>query len=583
MLGVEGVCSETSNELAFLVFYNGRPLQGSFNVTITNSQGGTVFTQDYTNADPIFEIQGSAGVQPPGVYTITLTVPELEAQNSVEVTCLNVTATPTPPTATPPTQPPPQLTGSGLCTENRTLSFTVTNNGASASQSTGYVVFGPGGQLPAGTIGALNPGQSQTVDFGPQPDGTYSFFTSDGSVTVAVECQEPVICVEPPTAVDENGLPIFTLDPVCADTQLPKTWTPVEPAPAVCVDYAVYHTDVTGDWEIFRLGELPENPTADPNLSQGVGQNVVDVSPSRSPGGDWIVFTSNRDGNWELYIGNVDGTEQRRVTFNNFAVDTGAMWSPLGDRIVFASNRDGNWNLFLLDLATGAETQLTDNLSNEIAPAFTADGQKVVFQSDRDGLWQIYEVNLGTFEQTRLSDGQGNDFDPLPSPNGDLVGFHSIREGLDSRVYVMDSDGANPTPISAAGDDARNLSWSSDQALLAYNSNADGDQDIYVYELATELTRQLTDNTTNDVAPTWLCSAPTILWTSDATSDQVTPAEVDDIYETNALPIDGPAINVRDDASRLTDNEHENRYPQNFPPVEFGSRASQQPPALRGR
>jgi TolB protein len=61
------------------------------------------------------------------------------------------------------------------------------------------------------------------------------------------------------------------------------------------------------------------------------------------------------------------------------------MWSPLGDRIVFASNRDGNWNLFLLDLATGAETRITDTLSNEIAPAFTFDGQKVVFQSDRDG------------------------------------------------------------------------------------------------------------------------------------------------------------------------------------------------------
>jgi Tol biopolymer transport system component len=255
----------------------------------------------------------------------------------------------------------------------------------------------------------------------------------------------------------------------------------------------------------------------------------------------------------------------------------------MGDRIVFASNRDGNWNLFLLDLATGAETRITDNLSNEIAPAFTFDGQKVVFQSDRDGVWQIYEVNLSTLEQTRLSDGEGNDFDPLPSPKGDLVGFHSIREGQDSRVYVMNADGTDPQPVSEAGNDARNLSWSADQMLLAYNSNVDGDQDIYVYELASGETRQLTDNTTNDVAPTWLCDSPTILWTSDATSDQVTPAEVDDIYSTNALPIDGPAINVRDEANRLTNNEHDNRYPQNFPPVEFGSRASQQPPALRGR
>lgn len=459
----------------------------------------------------------------------------------------------------------------------------MTNNGQGASVPTDYVVFGPAGQLPGGTVPALNPGQSLQIDLGPQPDGNYALITTDGVVNVAVRCQEPEECLEPVIELDENGLPVFSLEPVCEDTQLPKTWTPVEVATGVCVDHAVYHTDVTGDWEIFRLGELPDNPTADANLSKGVGTDVVDVSPSRSPGGDWIVFTSNRDGNWELYIANVDGTGQRRVTFNNFAVDTGAMWSPTGERIAFTSNRDGNWNLFLLNLATGAETRVTDNLSNELAPAFTPDGSKLVFQSDRDGLWQIYEVDLATLEQTRLSDGTGNDFDPLPSPNGDLVGFHSIREGLDARVYIMNADGTEAHPISPAGDDARNLSWSSDQTLLAYNSNADGDQDIYVYELATELTRLLTDNTTNDVAPTWLCSAPTILWTSDATSDQVTPAEVDDIYSTNALPIDGPALNVRDEANRLTDNDHQNRYPQNFPPVEFGSRESQQPPALRGR
>jgi Tol biopolymer transport system component len=399
-----------------------------------------------------------------------------------------------------------------------------------------------------------------------------------------VTCQEqPPQCVEPVTEVDENGLPIYSLAPVCADTQLPKTWTPVEPAPAVCVDYAVYHTDVTGDWEIFRLGDLASDPGADANLSKGVGPNVVDVSPSRLPGGDWIVFTSNRDGNWELYIGKMDGTEQRRVTFNNFAVDTGAMWSPLGDKIVFTSNRDGNWNLYLLDLATGAETRLTDNPSNEIAAAFTFDGTKVVFQSDRDGLWQIYEVDLGTLEQTRLSDGLGNDFDPLPGPNGNLIGFHSVRDGEEARIYVMNADGSDVRAISEPGIDARNLSLSSDQSLLAFNSNADGDEDIYVYEFATRQIRKLTDNTTNDVAPTWLCDAPTIIWTSNATSDQVTPAEVDDIYEANALPIDAPAINVADEAARLTNNEHDNRYPQNFPPLEFGSRASQQPPALRGR
>jgi Tol biopolymer transport system component len=532
------------------------------------------------------------GSVPPGTYMITVSYRNETTAAETTVVCNEPTATPTntatPPantlTPTPPVVIPPQITGSGLCTPEGLLQFTVTNTGSVPSLPTSYQVFGPNGQLPSGNIPALQPNESVNVPFGQQPDGTYSFFTTDGLVTVAVECQTPVICVEPEVELDENGLPVFNTDPVCADTQLPKTWTPVEIGGATCPDYAVYHTDVTLDWEIFRLGELPGNPGAEANLSQGIGPNVVDVSPARSPDAEWIAFTSNRDGNWELYIGKIDGTEQRRVTFNNFAVDTAPMWSPSGDSIAFQSNRDGNWNIYLLNLATGAETQVTDNLSNEISPVFSPDGTKIAFQSDRDGLWQIYEVTVATGEQVRLSDGTANDFSPLYNGQNTRIAFQTLRgAGGTAMVYLMNVDGSNLLPVSEAAMDARNLSWSGDGALLAYNSDADGDQDIYVYEVATALTRKLTDNTTNDVAPTWLCEAPTIIWTSNATADQVTPAEVDDIYQSVAVPIDAPAINVSEEASRLTDNEANNRYPQNYPPVEFGSRDSQQPPELRGR
>ena len=87
---------------------------------------------------------------------------------------------------------------------------------------------------------------------------------------------------------------------------------PIEVGAAICPDWLVYHTNMTGDWEVFRLGELPDEPDAEANLSQGVGERVVDVSPARSPDAEWIAFASNRDGNWELYIGRTNGTEQRR-------------------------------------------------------------------------------------------------------------------------------------------------------------------------------------------------------------------------------------------------------------------------------
>ena len=53
-----------------------------------------------------------------------------------------------------------------------------------------------------------------------------------------------------------------------------------------------------------------------------------------------IAFSSNRDGNWEIYLMNPDGSQQKRLTQNS-ARDFSPVWSPDGEQILFVSNRDG--------------------------------------------------------------------------------------------------------------------------------------------------------------------------------------------------------------------------------------------------
>ena len=57
-----------------------------------------------------------------------------------------------------------------------------------------------------------------------------------------------------------------------------------------------------------------------------------------------IAFVSNRDGNWEIYVMNTDGGNQRNLT-NNPAADLAPSWSPDGKRIVFQSDRGGPVNV----------------------------------------------------------------------------------------------------------------------------------------------------------------------------------------------------------------------------------------------
>ena len=64
-----------------------------------------------------------------------------------------------------------------------------------------------------------------------------------------------------------------------------------------------------------------------------------DYSPSWSPDGSKIAFSSSRDGNYEIYVMDADGSNQTNLT-NNSANDSGPSWSPDGSKIAFSSSRD---------------------------------------------------------------------------------------------------------------------------------------------------------------------------------------------------------------------------------------------------
>jgi Tol biopolymer transport system component/protocatechuate 3,4-dioxygenase beta subunit len=349
-----------------------------------------------------------------------------------------------------------------------------------------------------------------------------------------------------------------------------EPWEALPVCPQLCVQWSLYHTNQTGDWEVFRLGDLGNGLSGDANLSQGKGEDVTDLAPTRSPNAQWIAFSSNRDGNWEIYLGKADGSEQRRVTRNTIAIDTDPVWGP-GNLVAFESTRDGNWELYLVDMATGVQQRLTDNTATDINAFWSPDGSKLLFQSDRSGQWQLYELDLATGFTRRLSDGQGQDFDPQYSTTGDRILFRSIRgDSPKSVLHLSDADGRQVTPVSDPNADAMNAAWSPDSSLIAYQSDLDGDLDIYIYQVSSGETRLLTDNDLPDYAPSWLCGSTEVLFTSEVTGNP-------DIFQAQTLPISAPAILVEEAAEQLTTSASEDIYPQNTPTEENASQEGRLP------
>ncbi len=109
----------------------------------------------------------------------------------------------------------------------------------------------------------------------------------------------------------------------------------------------------------------------------------TDYDPAWSPDGASIVFTSDREGNADLYRVQLDGTGLERLTDNPSYDDQGA-FSPDGKQLAFVTTRAGGTaDIWILDLATRHARPLTSGPGGDFRPAWSPDGKWIAFASDR--------------------------------------------------------------------------------------------------------------------------------------------------------------------------------------------------------
>lgn len=88
-------------------------------------------------------------------------------------------------------------------------------------------------------------------------------------------------------------------------------------------------------------------------------------------------------------------------------------FSPDGTKVVYSLHRRDAWDLQLVDLATGARRDLTNDAAQDLEPAFSPDGARVLFSSDRTGIFDIYELDLATGDVVRRTRVLGGAFEPV--------------------------------------------------------------------------------------------------------------------------------------------------------------------------
>jgi TolB protein len=185
-----------------------------------------------------------------------------------------------------------------------------------------------------------------------------------------------------------------------------------------------------------------ENPTK--------GRTESNMQAAFSPDGTRLAFVSNRDGNNEIYVMNVDGSGVRRLT-NHPAADAVPTWSPTGAQIAFTSDRGGTPQVYVMSAADGSSLRKISSESwADRASWSPAPYNEIAFAAQSGPGYDIKVFDLSTGETRRLTFGEGSNESPAYSPNGRHIAFMSTRKG-NSQIFTMTRDGRDVRQVTTTG------------------------------------------------------------------------------------------------------------------------------------
>jgi hypothetical protein len=248
---------------------------------------------------------------------------------------------------------------------------------------------------------------------------------------------------------DGTGIEQLTDDPA---PEYDPAWSP----DGTKIAFAREHVDDSGDQG--SMGIYVMNAAGSDVKRITTGEGVHDRSPTWSPDGSMIAFSSNRKGFSDIWVVNADGTGLRQLTdLSEKGVDYASLptWSPDGSVIAFRrsplepSGELEPQGIWLVDVGSGELVQLTEGPILDEPASWSPDGRHLAFsrkiRTETAVYTEVYVANLDDGREISLTRGG----DPAWSPDGTRIAF-SGGHPRELGIYLMDADGSNvvrvPTP-----------------------------------------------------------------------------------------------------------------------------------------
>jgi TolB protein len=274
---------------------------------------------------------------------------------------------------------------------------------------------------------------------------------------------------------------------------------------------------------------IPINGTADEGIAVDPSRNLVYVT-----GGDADLVTVIQDTmTYDLAYTSIQTTEgdpvgaivvsddsgRHLTTLTNPALVSAGqpLWRPDGRTLLYAAHSSSDPadapDIWQMETGGANQVNLTNSPEEDTMPVWSPDGSRIAWRRD----FQIWVMDANGENKSQLTpDGMAATM-PAWSPDGQWIAFSAFA-GPYYDVFIVPAAGGDPINLSDNPATDITTSWSADSLEIAYESNRDGNYELYkanIAALPTLTTTRLTNDPANDHAATWSPDGTAIAFLSD--------------------------------------------------------------------
>jgi Tol biopolymer transport system component len=216
-------------------------------------------------------------------------------------------------------------------------------------------------------------------------------------------------------------------------TDASPTWSPTGAQIA-------FESNRHGDWNSYNDSDIYVMNANGTKVHELTFSNAFDGDPAWGRSGK-IAFESLRTGKGDVWTISPNGTGEKNLTANSTAFDGDPSWSPDGTKIVFTSERDGDREVYVMNADGSNQTRLTTSPGFDENPSWSPDGSQIAFDTNRDGNLEIYAMNADGSNQHRVTNHPAIDAIPSYLPDGRIVFVSERIAKGQRRLFVVGPNG----------------------------------------------------------------------------------------------------------------------------------------------